>query len=170
MRWKLPESGNYKVFSSIPFSITTGILKKLTECKNTPAEAWLVMEKGAAKRFMGKPSESLRSLLLKPRFDMNIIYCFDRNDFHPKPGVDVVLFHMKKKTQPDVPHNQWKAYEHFISASFKHGLRSLFTKKQLKTAFRIAGIEKNATPSEILYVQWLCLFRCYHVYSHIRTR
>ena len=43
-----------------------------------------------------KPSESLRSLLLKPKFDVNIIYYFNQHDFHPKPGVDVVLFHIKK--------------------------------------------------------------------------
>ncbi|NLM09751.1 MAG: 23S ribosomal RNA methyltransferase Erm [Clostridiaceae bacterium] len=164
LKWKLPKSGDYKVFSNIPFCITTSIVKKLTECKNAPVETWLIMEKGAAKRFMGKPSESLRSLLLKPKFDVNIIYYFNQHDFHPKPGVDVVLFHIKKKPQPDIPFNQWKAYEHFITAAFKHGLRSLFTQNQLIRAFHIAGIENDATPSEILYIQWLCLFRCYRIY------
>lgn len=70
MKWKLPQSEDYKVFSNIPFCFTTDIMRKLTECKNAPSEAWLTMEKGAAKRFMGKPSESLRSLLIKPRFDL----------------------------------------------------------------------------------------------------
>jgi len=49
-------------------------MRKLTECKNAPSEAWLTMEKGAAKRFMGEPSESLRSLLIKPKFDLDIAY------------------------------------------------------------------------------------------------
>lgn len=97
LKWPLPKSGDYKVFSNIPFCFTTAIIRKLTESKNSPTETWLTMEKGAAKRFMGKPSESLRSLLLKPLFDMEIIYYFQREDFHPKPGVDVVLFHLKKK-------------------------------------------------------------------------
>lgn len=164
LRWKLPASSDYKVFSNIPFCITTNIVRKLTECKNAPVESWLIMEKGAAKRFMGRPYESLRSLLLKPKFDMNIIYYFNQHDFHPKPGVDIVLFHIKKKTKPDIPLYQWKAYEHFIASAFKHGLRSLFTKNQLYRAFLIAGIENDATHSEILYVQWLCLFRCYRTY------
>ena len=168
MKWKLPQSEDYKVFSNIPFCFTTDIMRKLTECKNAPSEAWLTMEKGAAKRFMGKPSESLRSLLIKPRFDLDIAYYFSREDFHPKPGVDVVLLHLKKKSPPDIPANQWFAYEQFVSKALKYGFRSLFTSKQLSRAFRQAGVQNNITPAEILYVQWLCLFRCY--WEHVLGR
>ena len=54
LKWQLPVSGAYKIFANIPFSHTTAILRKLTESRNPPNEAWLTMEKGAAKRFMGK--------------------------------------------------------------------------------------------------------------------
>jgi 23S rRNA (adenine-N6)-dimethyltransferase len=145
LKWKLPQSENYKVFSNIPFCFTTDIMRKLTECKNAPSEAWLIMEKGAAKRFMGKPSESLRSLLIKPRFDLDIAYYFNREDFHPKPGVDVVLLHLKKKSQPDILTNQWFAYEQFVIKALKYGFRRLFTSKQLSRAFRQAGVQNNIT-------------------------
>ena len=46
LRRNLPAHGEYKVFSNIPFSRTTAILRKLTECSNPPADAWLVVEKG----------------------------------------------------------------------------------------------------------------------------
>lgn len=94
--WKLPASGAYKVFANIPFSHTTAIVRKLTECDNPPREAWLTMEKGAAKRFTGSPRETLRSLMIKPGFEIEIVYYFLREDFHPKPGVNVVLLHLKK--------------------------------------------------------------------------
>lgn len=68
LQFPLPKNGNYKVFSNIPFSITTAILHKLTGCANPPQNAWLTMEKGAARRFAGIPSESLHSLMLKPFF------------------------------------------------------------------------------------------------------
>jgi 23S rRNA (adenine-N6)-dimethyltransferase len=169
LKWKLPHSEEYKVFANIPFCFTTAILRKLTECQNPPSEAWLTMEKGAAKRFMGKPSESLRSLLLKPKFDLDIGYYFSREDFHPKPGVDVVLLHLKKKSQPDIPPNQWFAYEQFVSKALKYGFRCLFSSKQRARAFRQAGVPNNdVTPAEILYVQWLCLFRCY--WKHVLGR
>ena len=167
LQWKLPASGSYKVFANIPFCHTTNILRKLTESKNPPVEAWLTMEKGAAKRFMGKPRETLRSLMIKPLFDIEIVYHFRREDFHPKPSVDAVLLHLKKKVHPDVLPAQWHDYEYFVSNALRnHGaeLRRMFTKKQLSQAFREAGIS-DFTSSETLYVQWLCLFRCY--YKHV---
>jgi 23S rRNA (adenine-N6)-dimethyltransferase len=81
-------SGSYKVFSNIPFCITSKIVRKLTTAGNPPREAWLVMEKGAAKRF---------SAQLKPRFEPKIVYYFVREDFHPAPGVDIVLLRLTKR-------------------------------------------------------------------------
>ncbi len=97
LRWHLPAAESYKIFANIPFCHTTEILRKLMKSKNRPDEAWLTMEKGAAKRFMGEPHETLSSLMVKPMFDLKIIYHFRREDFHPKPGIDVVLLHLKKK-------------------------------------------------------------------------
>ena len=53
LKFKLPTDGSYKVFANIPFNLTTDILRKLTEARNPPSEAWLVVEKGAAMRFYG---------------------------------------------------------------------------------------------------------------------
>ncbi|MDE6219365.1 MAG: hypothetical protein K2G51_02855 [Lachnospiraceae bacterium] len=64
----------YKVFSNIPYFITTQIVEKLTRVSNAPADIWLVMEKGAAKRFMGVPKETKKSLLLKVNWTVAIVY------------------------------------------------------------------------------------------------
>lgn len=173
LQWRLPASENYKVFANIPFCHTTDILRKLTESKNPPTEAWLTMEKGAAKRFLGRPRETLRSLMLKPVFDLDIAYRFRGEDFHPRPGAEVVLVHLKKKEKPDVPPSQWRDYERFVSTGLLNhgaGLQRVFTKKQLSRAFREAGVD-GFLSGEILYVQWLCLFRCYskHVLSNRQT-
>ena len=55
LTWPLPKS-DYVVFANIPFSITSAILRRLTQGSHPPREAWLVMEKGAAKRYMGRPA------------------------------------------------------------------------------------------------------------------
>ena len=97
MQYQLPSRINYKVFANIPYNITTGIVKKLTEDAHPPSEIWLVMEKGAAKLFLGVPKETKYSLLLKRRWDLEIVYYFSREDFHPKPSVDSVLLHFSQK-------------------------------------------------------------------------
>lgn len=101
MQYQLPSRINYKVFANIPYNITTGIVKKLTEDAHPPSEIWLVMEKGAAKRFLGVPKETKYSLLLKRRWDLEIVYYFSREDFHPKPSVDSVLLHFLQKKRKE---------------------------------------------------------------------
>ncbi len=160
LTWRLPPSGSYKIFANIPFSRTTDIMQKLTDSPNPPSEAWLTMERGAALRFLGQPRESLRSLLIKPLFELRILHRFRREDFHPCPGVDVVLLHLHRKPEPDIPQSQRREYARFMAAALETGgLRRLFTNRQLTRALREAGV--NDGPSaNMLYVQWLCLFRC----------
>ena len=157
-------TGPYKVFANIPFSRTTDILRRLTTAGNPPQEAWLVLEKGAAKRFCGKPRDSLHSLLLKPYFDVEIVYYFRREDFHPAPRVDCVLLHLHRKVVPDILVSERMAYRHFLEHSQRYGLyggRALLTKRQVATALRRAGLAPVSPFGDILYVQWLCLFRCW---------
>ena len=163
LKWQLPAHGTYKVFANIPFCHTTDIVRKLAESINPPAEAWLTMEKGAAKRLMGIPRENALSLILKPLFDMRVMYHFAREDFHPMPGVDVVMVHLKRKELRDIPLPQWRSYRRFVATATKNncaGLARIFSKKQLSRACREAGLS-DLVSGEILYIQWLCLFRCY---------
>lgn len=97
MHYPLPNRKNYKVFANIPYYITTKIVQKLTEDVHPPSEIWLVMERGAAKRFLGVPRETKYSLSLKRRWRLDIVYYFSKEDFHPKPSVDSVLLHFLRK-------------------------------------------------------------------------
>lgn len=99
MKYHLPKKGNYKVFANIPYYLTTKIVRKLTENDHPPSEIWLVMEKGAAKRFLGIPIETRYSLSLKHRWKLDIVYFFNKEDFHPKPSVDSVLLHFLLKNK-----------------------------------------------------------------------
>ena len=173
LHWPLPARGAYKVFANIPFSRTTDIVRRLTEFRNAPSEIYLVMEKGAAKRFLGRPRETLRSLLLKPRFDAEIVYHFRREDFHPMPGVDTVLLHLRKKETPDIPAPAWSAWERYVEAGLRGGARALrgsvsaaqwshilHASQAICSSDQKAARDTPATPEALRYVQWLCLFRC----------
>lgn len=154
----------YKVFSNIPFSKTTAILEKLTQANPLPEGMWLVMEKGAAMRFCGLSGNSLHSLLIKPFFETRIIYTFRREDFHPVPRVDIVLLELKRKEKPDIQPAQRSDFSAFLSHSLRYGLygpRALLTKKQISMALRLSGLPPIKPSGEVLYIQWLCLFRCW---------
>ncbi|MCM1038640.1 MAG: rRNA adenine N(6)-methyltransferase family protein [Roseburia sp.] len=164
LKYSLPARGNYKVFANIPFFLTTKIIEKLTDAPNPPSDIYLIMEKGAAKRFSGLPRETGKSLLLKAKWDMKILYHFRRSDFHPMPHTDVVLLHFSQKKIPDVEKEHYPAYRRFIEHSLKYGFygkQGLLTKKQVSTALKQAGIPLAYEDGVMLYVQWLCLFRYY---------
>lgn len=164
LTYRLPDKGEYKVFSNIPFHLTTRIIDRLTGAPNPATDIWLIMEKGAAKKMLGKPKETDRSLRLKVAWDLAIRYHFRRQDFHPPPSVDCVLMHMKRKGKPDLPDGAIDAFSRFVKHTQRAGLfgsEKLLTKKQISTALKRADLPPIPTDGQILYVQWLALFRCY---------
>lgn len=164
LKYPLPAKGNYKVFANIPYFITTQIMEKLTDHPNPATDIWLVMEKGAAKRFTGVSKDTEKSLLLKVNWEMKIIYHFRREDFHPMPSVDSVLVHFSRRAVPDLTRSECASFKKFIALSREYGFgrkKSLLTKKQVATALRQAGLPHAHEDGVTLYIQWLCLFRCY---------
>lgn len=160
LKCALPKSP-YKVFANIPFSRTSEIMRKLT-ADRLPERIWLIMEKGAAKRFCGLPRENINSLLLKPFFDVKISYYFDRSDFHPAPRTDVVMLELIGKPA-DIPLNRKRDFADFITRCTRYGFygsRAPLTKKQVSTALRLEGLPDIKPSGDVTYVQWLCLFRC----------
>lgn len=154
----------YQVFANIPFSRTTEIIRKLTTGKRMPKAMWLVMEKGAAKRFCGSPRESVSSLRIKPYFETKIVYYFAKEDFHPAPSVDTVLVEWIRKSEPDLPVEEQSEFEAFLRYSFSHGVygaKALLTKRQISVALHRAGFPMIGPSGNMQYVQWLCLFRCW---------
>lgn len=132
----------YKVFSNIPFNITSAVIKKLTQAENPPEDAYLIVQKEAAGKFMGMPVDnknSLMAILLKPWFDFEIFYRFKRDDFSPRPGVNVIMLRIRKKEKPLVKINQKSQFEDFVAHTFN----------QFKPKMK---------PSKIDFSQWLKLF------------
>ncbi len=173
LKYDLPRKEKYKVFANIPFSITTRIIDKLTGASNPPDEMWLVVEKGAAKRFMGAAKENIKSLLLKPYWEISIKYHFRKDDFHPRPSKDSVLLYLSRKHTPDVEKTEFGEYKRFVEQTAKYGLfskKSLLTKKQISTALKAAKLPPVTADGVILYVQWLCLFRCYMKFNGFKQQ
>lgn len=161
LKCKLPKPP-YKVFANIPFSKTSEIMRRLT-ADRFPEHIWLIMEKGAAKRFCGLPRENINSLLIKPFFDIKISYYFSRTDFHPAPRTDVVMLELTGKPA-DIPLSQKRDFAGFISRCTQYGFygsRAPLTRKQVSTALRLEGLPDIKPSGDVTYIQWLCLFRCW---------
>jgi 23S rRNA (adenine-N6)-dimethyltransferase len=163
LEWTLPKKIDYKVFSNIPFSITTKIIQKLITCRNKPIDIWITIEKGAYKRLLEKSS----SFFIKPFYEVKIIHYFKSDDFHPKPSVKVLLVHLHKKPTTDISLNQWKVYKNFVYNYFKNPfiINYVFTKKQLSKISKGYDIKDYLNPNSLSYEKILNLFQSYIKYG-----
>lgn len=164
LHYSLPRKP-YKVFANIPFNITTAIVTRLTATEYPPEDAYLTMQKEAAEMFLGKPHELLRTILLKPWFEMEIIHRFKRQDFIPAPRVDVVMLRLRKRGPPLVHSADRQYFRDFVVHIFSNRqpklgttLKSIFTRQQLKYVKRELSFDLDVTPTSIPFEQWLNLF------------
>ncbi|OGM05059.1 hypothetical protein A2715_03600 [Candidatus Woesebacteria bacterium RIFCSPHIGHO2_01_FULL_39_32] len=111
---------SYKVFSNIPFNITSGVLRKLTDDDNF-LEAYIVIQKEAARRFIGMPFDnknSMVSVLLKPWFEIDIFWNFRRHDFIPNPHVEVAMIRIVRRKHPLINLADKNMYRDYIVYNF----------------------------------------------------
>jgi len=164
LKFRLP-TFPYKVFASIPFNITTAIVSKLTTAASAPDDAYLVMQREAAGKFLGKPEESLYAVLMKPWFETEVVHNFRRGDFVPAPRVDVVMLRLRKRGPPLIKRSDIQLYRDFVVYGFttwqpclRSIFKDIFTSKQLRQAGKQMGFDLNATPTSIRFEHWLQLF------------
>ncbi len=167
LEYRLPRKP-YKVFANIPFNITAAILTKLTAAEYPPSEATLAMQKEAAEMYLGKPHESLRTVLLKPWFEVELVHRFQREDFTPVPQVEVVMLRLRKRGPPLVMPVDRQRFRDFVVYGFTAWrptlggtLKGIFPGQQLKRVCRNLGIDLEGGPASLPFEQWLNLFECF---------
>ncbi len=172
LEYRLPR-GTYKVFANIPFNITSAVVTQLTTTPVPPDDTYLIMQKEAAEKFLGKPHESLYSLLLKPCFELELLHRFKRSDFAPGPRVDVVMLRLCKRGPPLVSRAEMPLFRDFVVYSFttpqpslRRSLKSVFTPRQFKLLNNKLNLDFDATPTSACFEQWLALFDCFKRFAH----
>ncbi len=166
LKWRLPDN-LYKVFSNIPFNMTADIIRKLTEDRNPPQVAYLVMQDKAAFRFMGRPKNSQTSILITPWFEIRIISNIDRREFIPIPNINAVLAKFEKREQPLVKEEYRQTFRDFVVYGYNQwqpnildAFKELFSPRQRSILERELKI-RNLKPSDLTIEQWLKLFETF---------
>ena len=158
----------YKIFANFPYNITASIVRKVLYAPTAPSEAYLILQKEAAKKFSGSPNETLFSILAKPFFEFQIVSSLKRTDFEPVPNVDSVLLHIKRRARQLLQREDEALYRDFVSYGFcrwKNNLRlafkNVFTYKQWKRLARDLNFPLNVTPTQLSLEQWMGLYQGY---------
>jgi len=164
--WDFSPGHEYKVFANIPFIQTADIIKKLLFGKAPPEDCYLIMQKEAALKYAGIPKETLASLLVKPKFWVDIVHHFNRKDFYPPPAVDIVLAQFEKRKCQLVPENYYGVYRDFIvfcregsHRTIEKAIKNIFSCSQIKQIAGLSSIDLHARPMELNFMQYSCIFQ-----------
>ena len=115
---EFPARARYFVVSNVPFAATARLMRRLQELSNPPSSAWLVLQEEAARRWAGVGHETVMSVLLKVKFDVNVVLAMRRTDFVPRPSVDSVLLEIKRRARPVFEGEDARRFETMVRREF----------------------------------------------------
>ena len=156
----------YKMFANIPYNRTSQIVRTILHERSGLCEAYLIIQREAAKKFSGSPRETLFSIKVKPFFDFKVLAQLGRADFWPIPNVDSVLLSIKRRARPLIEAPDSALYREFVQYGFgrwrpnlRLAFKNVFTYKQWKHLARDLDFSLNATATDLSVEQWLGLYR-----------
>lgn len=169
LRVSIPSNPPYKIFSNIPFNITSEIMSKVLNLDGVK-DIYLIMQYEAFLKYAGAPyyEECYKSLLYKPFFQMKLLHELSANDFKPIPKVRIVFVHIEPKDKPDVKKEMKREYADFISylfmesgANIKEKTKRIFSYEQIKRISKRINFSIEESPAKLKFFQWVMLFDDY---------
>jgi 23S rRNA (adenine-N6)-dimethyltransferase len=167
LTWNLPKVP-YKIFSNIPFTITSDILTKILKSHSKPTEIYLIMQQEAIDKFY--PSDSFNNqdaILMQPYYDIEILGDIDRSAFTPKPQVDIVFVKFKLKKSFLIDETNYQQFCDFVIFGFnqwKPNIFEIYKKifsydqfKKINHQFKLNYLK----PSQLNFDQWHNLFKIF---------
>ena len=147
---KLPK--NYKVCANIPFHLSSPIIQKLTNAKNSPKSIYLILQKQFARKLIVSDKNFTSALGVKifPFFESKIKKPLQKSDFTPPPAIETVFFEMKRRETPLISKEEHPIFNDFIEKMFAV---PEFYKKNCQPKF------KTKKPSELKGEEWLEIWR-----------
>ena len=170
----------FDIVSNIPFNITANIIRKITDDRSQLNEAYLIVQKEAAQKFVGVPhsESSLISNILKVRYRVEILKEISRNNFTPRPKFNAAFLAIQKRK--DDTFNNYVVeikFRDFISYLFsrsrpilKDALKSIFSNVQISIILKENKLSQSILIKQVSFEVWLSIFKSYLTYTSEETK
>ncbi|MBI4426317.1 MAG: ribosomal RNA small subunit methyltransferase A [Candidatus Kerfeldbacteria bacterium] len=167
-RWRLPEyvqDGRYKVVSSLPFNVTSLVLRRWLEHPPRPTVLSLLIQKEVAERVTAPPGRmSLLSVSVQYLGTPTIVRPVSQELFWPPPEVDGAVIRIEVKPLPPEAERKklWRLARIGYSARRKMLYRNLaaglrIEPAKVNDALRSAGLNEGCRAQDVRVEQWLAL-------------
>jgi 23S rRNA (adenine-N6)-dimethyltransferase len=106
----------YRVFSNVPFNITSELLERLFTFAHAPHNAFLILQtESLVSSSPYGTGETFKSLMILPRYNIHMAHLFSPADFNPRPGVPTALFEFERRHQPLIADSHYELYKDFLA-------------------------------------------------------
>ena len=162
-----PPVGEYVLAANIPYYITGAIIRKYLSGGNPPRAAGLLVQKEVAERIVRKDGkESVISVVVRAYGRPRIVARVGAKEFSPAPKVDSAILAVSREESPFSSAREREEFFAFVKKGFSS--KRKFLKSNLsgedfpegaEKAFARAGIPLRARAEEVLFPQWVSLYR-----------
>lgn len=138
----------YKVFSNIPFHLSSKIVRKLVTAEHPPKAIYLIVQKQFAQKMLtsGDHFHGALGMAIAPWWVARIRRPLRKTDFTPPPNVDTVLLELKPREAPLVPQDKMLVYMAMVERSYAD-----------PGAYAKIGGPKDKKPSQLSLEEWVAL-------------
>ncbi len=151
----------YKIFSNIPFHLSSPIVQRFINSPMAPQAAYLIVQKQFGRKLIATDTTHFTGqlgMLLGAEYKVKIIKNLRKTDFWPHPAVDTVMVEMIKRPRPLVPRERLSGYTQFTIQCFSD------PKKLARMPLHTIGAEAGLSPSRLSLDQWVQLFMAQSIY------
>lgn len=139
----------YKVFSNIPFHLSSQIIRKLVWASTPPRAIYLIVQKQFAQKLIteGDHFHGALGMAIAPWWAARIRRPLRKTDFTPPPAVDTVLLELKPREESLLSADKQQAYAQFVEACYDK-----------PAYYHKAGGLQTKRPSQLTVQQWCQLY------------
>ncbi len=138
----LAEEKPLRVLGNIPYSITTPILFRLLEYRQSLLSATLMMQHEVAMRIVAKPRTKEYGILavqMQASFDVDYLFKVGRKVFRPQPNVDSAVIRMTPKKEERL--EDQPGFSRFVRTAFHQRRKTLLN--NLKESYNLESVDSN---------------------------
>lgn len=161
LRFRFPGEP-YNVVSSVPYSITTDLLRTLLRQPGWQVAALMVQWEVARKR----AGASMLTAAWWPWYDVTLVRRVPAHAFRPRPRVDGGLLRLQRRAVCLLPESERRGYQRFVETVFVGQgtglgriLRRHVSRATMLRWAREHDVDLRGLPRDLTVRQWVALYR-----------
>ena len=158
-----------KVVGNLPYSISSPLLFKILEEKETIGRCVFLLQREVVERICGQPGTKKYaplSIIFQIYFETHLHFIVSPKSFTPPPKVESALLSLEKRVKPLFHIEKEEAFLRFLRGVFRHRRKTLFNnllslgyeRILVGEAFKEYALEKSIRPEQLSPAQFFSLY------------